>query len=47
MCKYYTELLSDLIPLHCFLNFIPGVVNSILSHITPIFYTLLSLYLII
>ena len=34
-------------PLHCFLNFITVVVNSILSHITPIFYLLLSLYLII
>ena len=46
ICKYYTEPLPDLSPLHCFLNFITGVVNSILSHITPIFYTLLSLYLI-
>ena len=45
--KYYTEPLSDLSPLHCFLNFITGMVHSILSHITPIFYPLLSLYLVI
>ena len=47
ICKYYTEPLPNLSPIHCFLNFITGVVNSILSHITPIFYPLLSLYLII
>ena len=47
ICRYYTELLPDLSPLHCFLNFITGVVNSILSHIIHIFYPLLWLYLII
>ena len=39
--------LPDLSSLPCFLNFTTVVVNSILSHTTPIFYPLLSLYLII
>ena len=47
ICIYYTEALPDLSTLHCFLNFIIGVVKSILSHIIPIFYPLLSLYLTI
>ena len=47
ICKCYTEPLPDLSPLHCFLSFITVVVNSILSHTTPIFYPLLPLYLII
>ena len=46
-CKYYTAALSDLISLHCFRNFNSVGVNSIISNTTPIFYPLLSLYLII
>ena len=38
---------TNLSPLHCFLDFITGVVYSIPWHITPIFYPLLSFYLII
>ena len=47
ICKYYTEPIPDIRPLLCFLNFVTGMVKSILSHVTPMFYLLLSLYLII